>query len=59
MMSKKEGENPKVVSSFKIDPELLQEAKELAYQLRVSYSSQVETLIKNWLKTHGKAKGKA
>jgi hypothetical protein len=57
-MSKKEGELPKVVSSFKIDPELLAEAKELAYQLRLSYSGQIETLVRDWVKKHGKSKGK-
>jgi hypothetical protein len=49
-MSLKQGKEPKVVSSFKIDPKLLQEAKDLIYKLRLpSYSGKVEELIRAWV----------
>jgi hypothetical protein len=49
-MSVKQGDDPKVVSSFKIDPKLLQEAKDLIYKLRLpSYSGKVEELVRAWV----------
>jgi len=55
-MSAKQGDKPKVVSSFKIDPDLLKDAKELAYQLRISYSGKVEALIREWVEKENKKK---
>jgi hypothetical protein len=49
-MSVNQGDKPEVVSSFKIDPELLKEPKDLARTLRVSYSSKVEEQLNGGLK---------
>jgi len=57
-MTQKAGEFPKIVSSFKIDGQLLEDAKEVAHQLRKSYSELVEELIRKECDKHPGWKGK-
>ena len=51
MAKSKTEEKPKAVTetaTFKIDPELLKVAKEKCWQNRVTFSSQVEALVRTW-----------
>ena len=55
-MTAKHGDKAKVVSSFKIDERLLNEAKDLAWELRISYSLKVEELVRAWVNKEQKKK---
>jgi antitoxin component of RelBE/YafQ-DinJ toxin-antitoxin module len=49
-MEDKKDNKPKVVASFKVDGDLLEEAKLVASLLGVTVSATVETLLRDWVK---------
>ena len=54
MARKPDGEEPKQTVSIKVDTKVLEAAKDLAWQAKVSFSAYVEKLLREDLKKHGK-----
>lgn len=48
-MEKKKPSRIRVNTSFAIMPDILRDAKELCWQKRISFSSQMEILVKEWV----------